>query len=76
LIRVAQVEPAKGRASGRLLKTLEVKSVSRVEDRWVVTAAVFKDVLKQGAGTEFRVLSIEFDVPIPAELFTKASLRK
>jgi len=62
--------------SGRLLKTLEVKSVSRVKDRWVVTAAVFKDVLKQGEGTEFKVLSIEFDLPIPAELFTKASLRK
>jgi len=62
--------------SGRLLKTLEVKSVSQVDDRWVVTSAVFKDVLKQGAGTEFRVLSIEFDVTIPAELFTKASLRK
>jgi hypothetical protein len=42
----------------------------------VATAAVFKDVLEQGEGTEFKVFSIEFDVPIPAELFTKASLRK
>jgi len=62
--------------SGRLLKTFEVKSVARFKDRWVATAAVFKDVLKQGRGTEFNILSIEFDAAIPEALFTKASLRK
>jgi outer membrane lipoprotein-sorting protein len=62
--------------SGKLLKTLEVKSVARFKDRWVATAAVFKDALKQGRGTEFKILSIEFDAAIPEALFTKASLRK
>ena len=62
--------------SGKLLKTLEVKSVARFKDRWVATSAVFKDALKQGRGTEFKILSIEFDAAIPEALFTKASLRK
>jgi outer membrane lipoprotein-sorting protein len=62
--------------SGKLLKTLEVKSVVRVQNRWVQNVAVFKDVLKGGEGTEFKIESIEYDTPIPATLFSKASLRK
>jgi outer membrane lipoprotein-sorting protein len=62
--------------SGKLLKTLEVKSVIRVRDRWIQDALVFKDVLKGGDGTEFRIISIEFDVPIAEHIFSKASLRK
>jgi hypothetical protein len=42
----------------------------------VATSAVFKDVLKQGEGTDFNVLTVEFDVPIPEALLSKASLRK
>ncbi len=62
--------------SGKLLKTLEVKSVIRVQNRWIQNVAVFRDVLKTGLGTEFKIESIEFDAPIPATLFSKASLRK
>ena len=62
--------------SGKLLKTLEVQAVARMGGRWVQTAAVFMDALKQGRGTEFKILSIEFDAAIPEALFTKASLRK
>jgi len=62
--------------SGKLLKTLEVKSVIRVQNRWVQNIAVFKDALKGGEGTEFKIESIEYDIPIPATLFSKASLRK
>jgi len=62
--------------SGKLLKTLEVKSVVRVRDHWIPNVLVFRDVLKQGNGTEFRVESVEFDVAIPDYVFTKASLRK
>jgi hypothetical protein len=36
---------------------------------------VFKDALKEGAGTEFVLESIEFDAAIPDHVFTKASLR-
>lgn len=62
--------------SGKLLKTLEVKSVMRSGGRWVPEHAVFKDVLKEGQGTEFIIKSIEFDAVVPAHLFDKAGLRK
>lgn len=62
--------------SGKLLKTIEVKKVTRIEDRWVPTHIIFKDVLKSGKGTEFILESIEFNAAIPEYIFTKASLRK
>jgi len=62
--------------SGRELKTLEVKSIIRAQNRWVQNDVVFKDALKAGDGTEFIIQSIEFDAAIPESLFTKASLRK
>ena len=62
--------------SGRLLKTLEVKSVIRAQNRWVQNDVIFKDALKAGDGTEFIIQSIEFEAAIPESLFTKASLRK
>lgn len=62
--------------SGKLLKTFEVKEVSRIQNRWVPTRMVFKDVLKSGKGTEFILESIEFNADIPEHVFTKASLRK
>ncbi len=61
--------------SGKLLKTTEVKSVERQGGRWVPTRIVFKDALKEGAGTEFVIESIEFNAQIPDAVFTKASLR-
>ena len=61
--------------SGKLLKTTEVKSVDRQGGRWVPNRIVFKDALKEGAGTEFVLESIEFDAAIPDHVFTKASLR-
>jgi len=62
--------------SGRLLKTLEVRNVEFVQNRWLPKEVLFRDVLKEGRGTEFKILSIEFDTPIPEALFSKASLRK
>ena len=62
--------------SNKLLKTLEVKSVIRVQGRWVQNVLIFKDVLKGGEGTEFKITAIEFEAVIPEALFSKASLRK
>lgn len=62
--------------SGKLLKTLEVRNVVKIEDRWVQNVMIFKDVLKSGEGTEFHIESIDFDAHIPESLFSKASLRK
>jgi outer membrane lipoprotein-sorting protein len=62
--------------SGKLLKDLVVQSVIRVGGRWVGEKVTFRDALKQGGGTEFKVLTVEFDLPIPDAVFSKASLRK
>jgi outer membrane lipoprotein-sorting protein len=61
--------------SGKLLKTTDVKRVERMDDRWVPVHIVFKDALKDGQGTEFVLMSIEFNASIPDHVFTKASLR-
>jgi len=62
--------------SGKLLKNVSVQSAIRVGERWVAERVLFHDALKQGEGTEFKVVSIEFDAAIPEALFSKASLRK
>jgi len=62
--------------SGRLLKTLDVREVAQVQGRWVAKSVLYKDVLKEGEGTEFLVKSIVFDAAVPDYLFSKASLRK
>ncbi len=62
--------------SGKLLKTIHINEVMPVEGRWVVKSALYKDVLKNGEGTEFVVKSILFNQKIPDHIFSKASLRK
>ncbi len=62
--------------SGKLLKRFTIKEVFQLKDRWYPKRMVFKDVLKKGEGTEVRIESIEFNIPIPEHIFTKASLRK
>jgi outer membrane lipoprotein-sorting protein len=61
---------------GKLLKTTEIKQVEQIENRWVATKIVFKDVLKRGDGTEFMVESIKFNADIPDYVFSKAALKK
>lgn len=61
--------------SGQLLKRTEFSEVKRIEGRWFPTLVVFKDMLKQGDGTEFRVTDIKFDRDIPDHIFSKAALR-
>jgi len=62
--------------SGKLIKTTQVKSVRRIENRWFPVEIVFKDELKAGEGTEFILESIEFNAEIPDYVFSKASLRR
>ncbi len=62
--------------SSKLLKDVVVQSVIRVGERWVAERVLFRDALKQGGGTEFKVVTVEFDAAIPVALFSKASLRK
>ncbi len=61
--------------SGKLLKRTELFDFKRVDNRWFPDRMVFKDMLKKGEGTEFIIVSIEFDTNIPEHLLTKAALR-
>ena len=61
--------------SGKLLKRTELFGFKRIDNRWFPDRMVFKDMLKKGDGTEFIILSIEFDTNIPGHLLTKAALR-
>ena len=62
--------------SGKLLKRVTLKEFKQIEERWYPMHLTFKDVLKNGEGTEFVVTSIEFNVDIPEHIFSKASLRR
>lgn len=62
--------------SGKLLKKTELFDITKIEERWYPKKIVFKDVLKDGKGTEFIIEDIEFDVEIPDYIFSKASLKK
>ncbi len=62
--------------SGKLLKTLVINEVFKVENRWYPKKMTFKDALKKGSGTEFIIDSIQFNVKIPKHIFSKAALRK
>lgn len=62
--------------SGKLLKRMELSEIVRHGKRWYPMHILFKDMLKDGKGTEFMVDDIEFDVTIPDYRFSKASLRR
>lgn len=62
--------------SGTLLKRTELSDVQNINGRWFPKKIVFKDMLKEGEGTEFIIVEIQFNVPIPDYVFSKASLKK
>jgi outer membrane lipoprotein-sorting protein len=61
--------------SGKMLKKTELSNITKYGSRWYPGKIIFKDMLKQGTGTEFIVEEIRFNVEIPAYMLTKASLR-
>jgi outer membrane lipoprotein-sorting protein len=62
--------------SGVLLKKMELSEVLQIQGRWYPRKILFKDVLKEGDGTEFEMVDIEFNTKIPEYIFSKASLKK
>ena len=62
--------------SGTLLKRTELSDVVNLNGRWFPKKIVFKDMLKDGAGTEFIIEDIQFNAVIPDYVFSKASLKK
>jgi len=62
--------------SGTLLKRTELSNVVNINGRWFPKKIIFKDMLKEGDGTEFVIGDIQFNVNIPDYIFSKASLKK
>ncbi len=62
--------------SGQLLKRTILSGVKQVQGRWFPTIIMYKDMLKAGDGTEFRMTSIQFDQVIPDYIFSKAALKQ
>jgi outer membrane lipoprotein-sorting protein len=62
--------------SGQLLKRSTLSDVVRIEGRWFPSTIVYKDMLKEGDGTQFKITSIKFNQSIPEYIFTKAALKQ
>ena len=61
---------------GTLLKRTELSDIENINGRWFPKRIVFKDMLKDGDGTEFIMEEIEFNVKIDDYVFSKANLKK
>ena len=63
--------------SGKLLKSISLDGIKKIQGRWFPTKFIFKDELKRNSkGTEWVIENIQFDVEIPETQFSKALLRK
>ena len=61
--------------SGKLLKTMDVREVMRVQGRWLAKSVCIKRP-QRWRGNEFLVDSIVLDADIPDYLFSKAALKR
>jgi outer membrane lipoprotein-sorting protein len=62
--------------SGQMLKMTLLSDVKQVQGRWFPMTMVYRDMLKDGSGTEFRISNLQFDQDIPDYIFTKAALKQ
>jgi outer membrane lipoprotein-sorting protein len=62
--------------SGELLKRVTMSDIRQVSGRWYPMKMNYKDVLKDGNGTDWLITKIEFNRPIPEYIFSKASLKQ
>jgi len=62
--------------SGQLLKRVTLSDIKQSGNRWYPMKTNYKDVLKNGNGTDFIINEIEFDAAIPPHLLSKAALTK
>lgn len=62
--------------SGQLLKRTILSDVRKVGNRWYPFKMNYKDMLKEGKGTDFVVTKMQIDVPIPESVFNKSNLKK
>ena len=62
--------------SGQILKRTLLSEVTQIQGKWFPMRILYKDMLKEGIGTEFRFTSIKFDQEIPEYIFSKAALKQ
>ncbi len=62
--------------SGKLLKSITASDFRKTGKRWYPHYILFKDELKEGKGTEYYIDSVQFDLAIPASIFSKGVLKK
>ncbi|HOT96178.1 MAG TPA: outer membrane lipoprotein-sorting protein [bacterium] len=62
--------------SGKQLKEVTFTEVQRVAGRWYPMKMLYKDLFKQGQGTEVIIHKIAFDQVIPDWIFSKAALKR
>ena len=62
--------------SGQLLKRIILGNVQQVQGRWFPMKFNYKDMLKEGEGTDWVITKIEFNKTIPEAVFSKASLKQ
>ena len=61
--------------SGQALKRITLSDVKKIDNRWFPMKMNYKDLLKDGEGTDWIITKIEFDKKIDEYVFSKASLR-
>ena len=59
-----------------MLKRTTFSEVKKIEGCWFPTKMIYKDMLKQGKGTEFKILSMKFNQKIEDYIFTEAALKQ
>ena len=62
--------------SGQLLKRTVMSDIQKVDDRWYPMKMNYKDMLKDGKGTDFVITKLQLDVDIPEDMFNKSKLKK
>jgi len=62
--------------SGQLLKRTTLSDIQNIQGKWFPMKMTYKDMLKQGDGTEIQINSILFNQDIPEYIFTKAALKQ
>lgn len=61
--------------SGSLLRRMETLEVRQIGRRWFPVEMIYRDMLRQGDGTVFRIKEISFDQHIPESVFSRAALK-
>lgn len=61
--------------SAKLLKMIQFSDVRKVQGKWYPMIFEYKDMLKSGKGTKFKIREVELDANIPSSVFNKSSLK-